>query len=486
MLLFSLVLLPFLVFGGTYSYYMVTGRTFPGLTVEGLQAGGLTRAELARKLDTEWNRQQRLVLTDGVQSWPAAPIDVGIWIDAEETAERVYQFGRGSESIQQVLWLARFRQYEIDPLVRFNQEAARAGLERLAAQVDQPAQNAALRYEDGDWVAIPGQSGRTINIERTAAQIAVNPEIIFENGFVPVVMRPVAPQIIDLTPALEALRASLDNPLRLRAYDPVQDEMMEWNVPRETFASWVIVEMTGEDVSFALDTNRLETYLIDWQTNALGENRAIESFSPPANLAERWQAGQPVDMVLRYQPTNYTIEPGDTLTGIAFKVGIPYWKIQQANPGLNPDLIIAGQVITIPSKNEMLPLPVVPNKRIIINISRQRMWTYENREQRSEHVISTGIDRSPTIPGIFQVQTHDPLAYASVWDLHMPNFIGIYEAWPGFMNGIHGLPTLSSGNRLWAGNLGRPVSYGCIILNLNEAEQLYNWAEKGVIVEIQP
>lgn len=103
-----------------------------------------------------------------------------------------------------------------------------------------------------------------------------------------------------------------------------------------------------------------------------------------------------------------------------------------------------------------------------------------------QHVISTGIDRSPTQPGIFQVQTHDPNAYASVWDLYMPNFLGIYEAWPGFMNGIHGLPTLSNGQRLWANVLGRPASYGCIILDLETSEWLYHWAENGVVVEIQP
>jgi lipoprotein-anchoring transpeptidase ErfK/SrfK len=68
----------------------------------------------------------------------------------------------------------------------------------------------------------------------------------------------------------------------------------------------------------------------------------------------------------------------------------------------------------------------------------------------------------------------------------MPHFMGIYEGWPGFMNGIHGLPMLSSGVRLWGSVLGRPASYGCVILSLNEAEDLYNWAEAGVIVEIQP
>jgi lipoprotein-anchoring transpeptidase ErfK/SrfK len=53
------------------------------------------------------------------------------------------------------------------------------------------------------------------------------------------------------------------------------------------------------------------------------------------------------------------------------------------------------------------------------------------------------------------------------------------------MNGIHGLPLLSNGRRMWANSLGRPASYGCIILGLEEAEWLYEWAETGVIVEIR-
>ncbi|RPJ39414.1 MAG: LysM peptidoglycan-binding domain-containing protein, partial [Chloroflexi bacterium] len=274
-------------------------------------------------------------------------------------------------------------------------------------------------------------------------------------------------------------------PLMVQAYDPILDETVQVSVPQETLAGWVNVSQQGSDFTLGLDGQRLAAYLEAWKPD-IGPDRSLEPFIPPADLAERWQNGQPVTATVRHNATTYTVEAGETLTSIAFKVGMPYWKIQQANPDIDPDQLRAGQELTIPSKNEMLPLPVVPNKRIVISISQQRMWVYENGSQIREHVISTGIDRSPTIPGIYQVRTHDPNAYASVWDLYMPNFMGIYEGWPGFMNGIHGLPTLSSGRRLWAGNLGRPVSYGCIILGLQEAEDLYNWAEEGVIVEIQP
>jgi lipoprotein-anchoring transpeptidase ErfK/SrfK len=83
------------------------------------------------------------------------------------------------------------------------------------------------------------------------------------------------------------------------------------------------------------------------------------------------------------------------------------------------------------------------------------------------------------------VTSHIENAYAAIWDLYMPHFLGIYEAVPGFTNGIHGLPMLSGGRRLWANVLGQPASYGCIILTLQAAEELYYWAEDGVVVEIR-
>ncbi len=145
-----------------------------------------------------------------------------------------------------------------------------------------------------------------------------------------------------------------------------------------------------------------------------------------------------------------------------------------------------GQELVIPSRDELLPLPAVPNKRIVISISQQRLRAYQDGKLIAQHPISTGIDRSPTQPGIFQVRMHIRQAYASIWDLTMPHFLGIYEAWPGFYNGIHGLPTLSNGRRLWGNILGRPASFGCIILDLKPAKDLYEWAEDGVVVEIKP
>ncbi|NDJ52069.1 MAG: L,D-transpeptidase family protein, partial [Chloroflexi bacterium] len=216
----------------------------------------------------------------------------------------------------------------------------------------------------------------------------------------------------------------------------------------------------------------------------LGEGRFIAVEAGAAQLQSALQNGDDAFLIVTHTPTVYTVVSGDNLIRIAWKTGIPFWRIAAANPNVNTEALSPGQTLSIPSRSDLLPLPVIPNKRLIISISEQRLWGYEDGQLVYDEIISTGIDRSPTQPGVFQVQTHEDPAYAGNWDLWMPHFLGIYEAWPGFMNGLHGLPTLSSGVTLWADVLGQPASYGCIILDLPTAESMYSWAEAGTVVEI--
>jgi lipoprotein-anchoring transpeptidase ErfK/SrfK len=68
----------------------------------------------------------------------------------------------------------------------------------------------------------------------------------------------------------------------------------------------------------------------------------------------------------------------------------------------------------------------------------------------------------------------------------MPHFIGIYRPVPSssFMNGFHGFPTRDGYNLLWVNDLGRPATYGCILVSSENAISLFDWAEAGVIVEV--
>jgi lipoprotein-anchoring transpeptidase ErfK/SrfK len=123
------------------------------------------------------------------------------------------------------------------------------------------------------------------------------------------------------------------------------------------------------------------------------------------------------------------------------------------------------------------------SKYILVDISEQHMYVYESDALVYDFVASTGIGNSTRI-GTFAVQTKLPNAYASTWSLWMPNWLGIYYS-HGLENGIHALPILPNGATLWAGFLGSPVSYGCVVLGTYESQLLYDWAELGTPVEIR-
>ncbi len=122
-------------------------------------------------------------------------------------------------------------------------------------------------------------------------------------------------------------------------------------------------------------------------------------------------------------------------------------------------------------------------KYILVSITEQHLSAYENGQLIYSFVASTGM-RNSTRVGTFYVLDKIPNAYGSTWDIWMPDWLGIYYS-GGLENGIHALPILPSGDRLWSGYLGTPISFGCVVLGVDEALQLYNWADVGTPVEIR-
>lgn len=123
------------------------------------------------------------------------------------------------------------------------------------------------------------------------------------------------------------------------------------------------------------------------------------------------------------------------------------------------------------------------SKYILVDISEQHMYVYEADELIYSFIASTGMESSTRV-GTFSVLNKIPNAYGATWNIWMPNWLGIY--WSGnLQNGIHALPILSNGATLWAGFLGTPISYGCVVLDTYDAQVLYDWADIGTPVEIR-
>jgi LysM repeat protein len=469
-----------------YGYYQFGNRIFPGIKVGQLALSGMTQREAAVMLDKTWNLDASLLVTNGIQNQQIPPSQIGIVLDSESTSLRASEVGRQGSIPAQLAQIYSVMKdgWQVEPIVTIDPQTALLGLQGLSASMSKPPKNATIQIQGADLVAVPPELGYTINIEESLNILEQDPGNTLKSGILRVALKPVAPEITDATGVLQEARKLLDQSAVIQVYDPVSDEQKSYPIPRETLASWLRVNEGELGPDIGIDEAGVASFLKEL-SEQIGEGRSIDAQRFAKPLAQAISQGKTFWVTASHPATSYIVQSGDTLLKIGWRMGIPTWMILRANNNLDPDKLITGTTLVIPSKDDLLPLPIIANKRILISLSRQRLTIFQDGQQIGQHVISTGIDRSPTQPGIFQVQTHDPNAYASVWDLYMPNFLGIYEAWPGFMNGIHGLPLLSSGQRMWANSLGRPASYGCIILGLQEAKWLYDWAEDGVIVEIQ-
>jgi lipoprotein-anchoring transpeptidase ErfK/SrfK len=126
--------------------------------------------------------------------------------------------------------------------------------------------------------------------------------------------------------------------------------------------------------------------------------------------------------------------------------------------------------------------PANGGKLIVVSISQQHLYAYQGSTLVYSFVASTGSGNS-TSTGTFSILDKIPRALGADWNFWMPDWMGIYYV-GDLENGIHSLPVLPNGQRLWGDSIGTPVTYGCVVLGEEDALELYNWAEIGTTVQI--
>jgi len=458
----------------------------PNVEAGGVDVGGLSEADAAQKIESQW-LNDGIVLTDGERSWMISPQEMGITIDATGTAKAAYAWGRDNGGITNGIQ-AIMGEASIEPRLSIDLTIAANQLDSIRDVVEIPAKNAGVQLVNGQVQPVPPVEGRVIDIDTILEKLRIDAAGELADGTLTIEMIGVAPAVTDASPLLAEAQQLLSNSLNIEAYDPIRDEAFNWSVTPTEWGQWLIASSDSNTtgLTLTLDTASLRTYL-EQQAAALDANRYIDIDGSLEKINTALQEKQFNTWIqVKHNPTTYTVQGGETISSIGYDTGIPYPWIQAVNPGV--DALSAGQVINLPSLDDLLPIPVVRNKRIVVSISEQAMWAYENGDLKWNWVVSTGITRSPTSPGIFQIRSHEINAFGGQWNLYMPHFMGVYEPGPnaGVMNGFHGFPTDASGGYLlWTNSLGSPATYGCILLSLENAETLYNWAEEGVVVEIR-
>lgn len=189
------------------------------------------------------------------------------------------------------------------------------------------------------------------------------------------------------------------------------------------------------------------------------------------------------------QPPEYIVQRGDTLFRIATRLNVRMDALAAANNILWVDRIYIGQVLQIPGADyvipaqpqaaslppEMVPQPnLFTGKQIIVVLSQQRVYAFENGELMRYFIVSTGLPRTPTVKGDYAV-------YVKLESDHMtgPGYDLLGVPWVMYFYrgyALHGT--------YWHNNFGHPMSHGCVNMRTPEAEWLYQWAPMGTAVRV--
>lgn len=461
---------------------LLSGRIFPNVWSLGVFLGNMSLEDASTRLLEAWHGEFQIELTDGERTWMVAPSQLGLRLDARRTAEAARAAGLAGIPFG----------YSVEPSVSLDSEVAQAYFESLIDEVDIPPYNADYAWQGEQFVGVPGRDGRALNISDTLSNLLEDPGSVVSRQRLELIFNPLLPEVVDPAPYLEEAHLLAGQPFTITAYDPFTNEMLNWTVDREDFTAWLEATTSGLGIRESAVLSFLEA-----QSTAINLEDTSRYFDSEESLERITtvirSAQSSVSLRIRYYPTTYTVVSGDTGYRIARKKGIPFYLIEQANPQVDLSVLSPGDELNLPPQDVTIPLEPIPSKRIVVNLDTQWLVAYENGQQVFSWAISSGIERAPTSPGIFQILSHEQNAYGSSYLLcddsgcgqwEMEWFMGLYEVVPGLMNGFHGAVLLPDNTYLGDGNVGAPYTLGCVMSRNEDAQRLYEWAEDGTIVEI--
>ena len=114
-------------------------------------------------------------------------------------------------------------------------------------------------------------------------------------------------------------------------------------------------------------------------------------------------------------------------------------------------------------------------KQIVVDLSDQRVYAYENGQLLKNMLVSTGTAAFPTVQGDYKVYLKYESQTMSGPGYNLPGVPYVLYFYQGYS--LHGT--------YWHSNFGTPMSHGCVNMYTPDAQWVWNWAPIGTPVHVQ-
>jgi vancomycin resistance protein YoaR len=309
------------------------GRIYPGISIGGVNVGGMTREEAQTTLTEQLSFPitGKVIFTDRDQQWTFAPMDLGLLLNAPESVEQAYVVGRGDVGTRLLeQFESLYYRRDLPPVLIMDQRAAVRTLEGLRPAVDEETIEASLSIDGLDVTHTPGQNGRSLKIEDTitvfepylAQMQSIQMALVVED-------RPAA--ILDASAEADLARSILSQEFTIRL--PDGESKGPWVIDRETLSNMLVLkQITAEDGSsrYGLGVNRalLTSFVGGFAPDLVQQPKdARFIFNDDTRKLEVIQSaviGRTVDMEMTAQAMESAILEGSHSTIIDFSYTEPF------------------------------------------------------------------------------------------------------------------------------------------------------------------
>jgi vancomycin resistance protein YoaR len=258
-----------------------SGRIYPGIYLADVDLSGKTQEEAYALVQANFNYPQDglIIFQEADKVWAAKPAELGLTIDARTSVLAAYSLGREVNLITRLFNHAKayFNGFNLAPIYVYDQRESQVFLENIAAMIDRPTIEAELKIVGIEVVAVPGQVGRDVDIEKTLEPL----EEHFRNqsnNILPLIVKETPPEILDASEQAEIAQKILSAPLTIRIPNPLEGDPEPWVFEPEAIASMLTIERRNGDNGYE--------YQVGLQAEGLRgflESAAIDLEQIPAN-----------------------------------------------------------------------------------------------------------------------------------------------------------------------------------------------------------
>lgn len=198
-------------------------KVYPGVTISGLDASGLSRSELMARLTDRFSHEtsgSQLTIQIGDESVSLDISQADARFDAAGSVQAAYSYGRNGSFFSRIgaVWNAWRRGVDLSPAVSVDEAKLRALVTALASRLNRPVTQPSYTLQDDKLLLDRGESGRAVHPEELTRLVL---DAVLRGTATPLSYEPQVVQPDDVT--LAELKALVDRPAREPSLDLTAD-----------------------------------------------------------------------------------------------------------------------------------------------------------------------------------------------------------------------------------------------------------------------